>query len=118
MGFGCGPANHRAAVRRVQTVLLGQGGQPLLELVHDEFGNRPRCRCLVAAGMVAGIQLRLGRQRCPPVLPQGVEKPGHATDLGAAGLVSDKVLPRAFQYWKNIDEVGDNIEQAVRDGLS
>ena len=32
--------------------------------------------------------------------------------------VSDKVLPRAFQYWKNIDEVGDTIEQAVRDGLS
>ena len=32
--------------------------------------------------------------------------------------MSDKVLPRTFQYWKNTDEVGDNIEQAVRDGLS
>ena len=32
--------------------------------------------------------------------------------------VSDKVLPRTSQYWKNIDEVRDNIEQAVRDGLS
>ena len=28
--------------------------------------------------------------------------------------VSDKVLVRAFQYWKNIDqEIGDRIEQAV-----
>ena len=28
--------------------------------------------------------------------------------------VSDKVLARAFQYWKNIDqEIGERIEQAV-----
>jgi catalase len=33
--------------------------------------------------------------------------------------VSDEVLHRAFQYWRNVDkEVGDNIEQAVRNGLS
>jgi catalase len=33
--------------------------------------------------------------------------------------VSGEVLQRAFQYWRNIDkEVGDNIEQAVREGMS
>jgi catalase len=31
--------------------------------------------------------------------------------------VSEKVLERAFEYWKNIDkQTGDNIEAAVRDG--
>ena len=56
------------------------------QLAHDELGNRPRRWCLVAAGLVAGIQLRLGRQRCPPVLAHGMQKPGHTPDLGAAGL--------------------------------
>jgi catalase len=33
--------------------------------------------------------------------------------------VSEPVLQRAFEYWKNIDkEVGDKIEQEVRAGLS
>ncbi len=33
--------------------------------------------------------------------------------------VSEKVLERAFEYWKNIDkETGDNIEAAVRNGSS
>ncbi|WP_028934086.1 catalase [Pseudonocardia spinosispora] len=33
------------------------------------------------------------------------------------GGVSEKVLVRAFEYWKNIDkELGDKIEQAVRNG--
>jgi catalase len=32
--------------------------------------------------------------------------------------VSEQVLQRAFEYWKNIDkETGDNIEAAVRNGL-
>jgi catalase len=31
--------------------------------------------------------------------------------------VSETVLERAFEYWKNIDkETGDRIEAAVRDG--
>jgi catalase len=31
--------------------------------------------------------------------------------------VSEPVLQRAFQYWKNVDEeLGDRIEQAVRAG--
>ena len=35
---------------------------------------------------------------------------GHLSDG-----VSDKVLARAFEYWKNIDrEIGERIEQAVR----
>ncbi|MGZ4165792.1 MAG: catalase-related domain-containing protein, partial [Solirubrobacteraceae bacterium] len=34
---------------------------------------------------------------------------GHLSDG-----VSDKVLARAFEYWKNIDtEIGERIEQAV-----
>jgi catalase len=33
-----------------------------------------------------------------------------------AGIVSDDIRERAFQYWKNIDKkTGDKIEQAVRD---
>jgi catalase len=33
--------------------------------------------------------------------------------------VSEHVLERAFQYWKNIDkETGDKIEAAVRNGSS
>ena len=57
-------------------------GLPAAAALH----NRPRCWCLIAAGLVAWIQLRLSRQRCPPVLAHSVEKPGHAADLGAAGL--------------------------------
>jgi catalase len=31
--------------------------------------------------------------------------------------VSEQILARAFEYWKNIDkEIGDRIEQAVRNG--
>ena len=31
--------------------------------------------------------------------------------------VSEPILLRAFEYWKNIDkEIGDRIEQAVRKG--
>jgi len=38
---------------------------------------------------------------------------GHLSDG-----VSDKVLARAFEYWKNIDqEIGDRIEQAVGAGV-
>jgi catalase len=33
------------------------------------------------------------------------------------GGVSEPILLRAFEYWKNIDkQLGDKIEQAVRDG--
>ena len=56
------------------------------ELVHDELGDRARRRRFAAAGIVAGIQLRLGRQRCPALLADGVQKPGHRADVGAAGL--------------------------------
>jgi hypothetical protein len=56
------------------------------QLVHDELGNCPRCRCLVAARLVAGIQLRLSRQRCPTVLANSMQKPSHTADLGTAGL--------------------------------
>ena len=32
--------------------------------------------------------------------------------------VSDKVLARAFQYWKNVDqELGERVEQAVGAGV-
>jgi catalase len=35
------------------------------------------------------------------------------------GGVSEPILLRAFEYWKNIDkELGDKIEQAVRNGGS
>jgi catalase len=33
--------------------------------------------------------------------------------------VTEQVLERAFEYWKNIDkQTGDNIEAAVRNGLA
>jgi catalase len=33
--------------------------------------------------------------------------------------VTEPVLQRAFQYWKNVDEtLGDRIEKGVRDGLA
>jgi catalase len=33
--------------------------------------------------------------------------------------VSEPVLERAFQYWKNVDKnLGDRIEKGVRDGQS
>jgi catalase len=35
------------------------------------------------------------------------------------GGVSEPILQRAFEYWKNIDkETGDKIEAAVRNGKS
>ena len=38
---------------------------------------------------------------------------GHLSDD-----VSDKVLARAFEYWKNVDqELGERIEQAVGAGV-
>ena len=33
--------------------------------------------------------------------------------------VTEPVLQRAFQYWKNVDKnLGDKVEQGVRDGQS
>jgi hypothetical protein len=61
---------------------------------------------------VPGAQTCAARGHSRRTVAIGASRAGHLLSG-----VSDPVLARAFEYWKNIDkELGDKIEQAVQAG--